>query len=251
MAGQLGEQWGNPLFPALEPRVPILNGVARHDDAWVDRDAQPCLTAEGKPSAFSRELVGTYDAFEEIDLKDYLAIRGQATEEVAGEDPYAAVLISMHTLNLLTEQADLSKLTGEQRVIHSEFVRQQRERQQALLDSLATGPLSGYTGAETLNRAFKFLQACDSLSLTACVRYPKPIALRHEHPTANGVLKKIVCTPMGLDTYRLDPYPFNRPELTFEVPIRPLTGKSFESEADFRTAYREAPRATMRIRIVA
>jgi hypothetical protein len=114
-AGELARQWGNAEFAPPEPFADILVAVARHDDAWAERDAAPCLTREGRPSAFSHELVGTYSAFEEIDLADYLAVRGQATEAVAADNPYAAIIVSMHTVNLLTEQADLRGLSDQDR----------------------------------------------------------------------------------------------------------------------------------------
>ena len=96
LAGRFAAHWGNDVFPA--PAAPevmphVLAAVARHDDAWAVRDAAPFLTREGRPSAFTRELVGTYSAFEEIDLADYLAVRGAATEAVAAEDPFAAILV--------------------------------------------------------------------------------------------------------------------------------------------------------------
>ena len=65
---------------------------------------------QGKPSAFSVELVGKYSAFEEIDLADYLAVRDRAVRLIAEEDAYAAILISMHTYSLLTDHADRSTI---------------------------------------------------------------------------------------------------------------------------------------------
>ena len=47
------------------------------------------ITRQGKPSAFSIELVGKYSAFEEIDLADYLAVRDRAVRIIAEKDPYA------------------------------------------------------------------------------------------------------------------------------------------------------------------
>ena len=58
LAGAFAEAWGNALFRRPEPRARVLHGIASHDDGWVARDAQPVITREGKPSAFSTELVG-------------------------------------------------------------------------------------------------------------------------------------------------------------------------------------------------
>src|SRR5271170_7370414 len=96
LAGAFAARWGNELFRAPEPRARVLKGISRHDDGWRDRDAQPQITRQGKPSAFSVDLVGKYSVFEEIDLADYLAVRDRALLLIAEEDPYAAVLVSLH-----------------------------------------------------------------------------------------------------------------------------------------------------------
>ena len=76
--GAFASAWGNERFRKPEPRERVLYGIAAHDDGWVTRDAHPSVTREGKPSAFSTELVGKYSAFEEIDLAEYLAVRERA-----------------------------------------------------------------------------------------------------------------------------------------------------------------------------
>src|SRR5271168_478932 len=97
-----------------EPRERVLRGVSAHDDGWAARDQQPQITRQGKPSAFSVELVGKYSAFEEIDLADYLAVRERAVGMVAETDAYAALLVSMHTYNLWTAHADRTTIQSEQ-----------------------------------------------------------------------------------------------------------------------------------------
>src|ERR1700683_4511680 len=103
LAGDFAAAWGNDQFRSPEPRARVLKGIACHDDGWAARDAHPTIPRLGKPSAFSTELVGKYSAFEEIDLEDYLAVRDRAVRIIAAEDPYAAILISMHTHSLLAE----------------------------------------------------------------------------------------------------------------------------------------------------
>ena len=63
LAGAFAERWGNEMFLPPEPRGRVLKGIARHDDGWTARDAMPQITRQGKPSAFSVELVGKYAAF--------------------------------------------------------------------------------------------------------------------------------------------------------------------------------------------
>src|SRR6267143_976846 len=129
LAGAFAERWGNDRFLPPEPRVNVLRGIARHDDGWIARDASPQITRQGKPSAFSVELVGKYSGFEEIDLADYLAVRDSAVREIAAQDPYAALLISMHTYNLLHERSDRSTIAHAQLPLLDQFLERQKKFQ--------------------------------------------------------------------------------------------------------------------------
>ena len=132
LAGAFAGKWGNDRFLSPEPRENVLKGIARHDDGWTGRDATPQITRQGRPSAFSVELVGKYSAFEEIDLADYLAVRDRAVRSMAQEDAYAALLISMHTYNLLTAHADRSTIAPTQLPLLDQFLEHQKALQQAL-----------------------------------------------------------------------------------------------------------------------
>lgn len=242
LAGEFARHWKNEQFAPPEPFSHILDACARHDDSWRARDAVPVLTPEGNPSAFSSELVGTYDAFEEIDLEDYLGVRGQATEAAAQRDPYAAVLISMHTVDLLTEQADLTTLTDAERPLHSAFIEGQRSRQAELKAALRAEPdLAELADDAHFQRGFEFLQACDSFSLYAGVGFPETGTLRHPQPTRSGASVEIKIHPLGDNRYRLDPYPLDEPEITFHVPYRRVAKSETASLGRFQAAYATAP----------
>jgi hypothetical protein len=94
------------------------------------------VTKQGKPAAFSSELVGKYSAFEEIDLTAYLAVRREAVQGIAKEDPYAAILISMHTHNLLSDRADRSTIRAEDLPWLDAFLVEQLTLQRALRQQL-------------------------------------------------------------------------------------------------------------------
>jgi hypothetical protein len=241
LAGAFARHWKNENFLPPEPFVSVERAVRCHDDSWSVPDATPSLTPEGRPSAFSENLVGTYDAFEEIDLEAYLGVRGAATEEAARTDPYAAILISMHTVNLLTEQADLSGLDPDSLALHGAFIRGQRDRQKELALLAAKDP--SYVpalSAENLDRAFRFLQACDSLSLFVCVAYSKEGQLRHKHPRVDGSETAIKYIPDGPNRYRLSPSPFDAAEIDFKIPARVIRQKEFASLEEFRDLYAKA-----------
>src|SRR5579864_1826834 len=199
LAGAFAEHWGNETFLSPEPRVNVLKGIARHDDGWTSRDAAPQITRQGKPSAFSVELVGKYSAFEEIDLADYLAVRDRAVRLIAAEDAYAALLISMHTYNLLTAHSDRSTISPAQLPLLDEFLEQQKNFQHSLREQIAAD--SRFTPQQasesTILDHFRLLQATDNLSLLACVDFSQPTHLLHPLPMRDGEYVEIQVRSAG------------------------------------------------------
>jgi hypothetical protein len=243
LAADFAAHWGNDLFALPSPRENVLHGVRVHDDGWIARDAHPAITRAGKPSAFSEELVGKYSAFEEIDLAEYLAVREGALDKVEKHCAYAALLVSMHTYNLLTERADRSTMVPDQLPLLDAFLARQRVRQEALrLRLRATGKFAGTetTEAAVLN-SFRLLQAMDNLSLYSCVGYTKPGTLLHALPTRDGGASTVQVVPVAPREFRLEPYPFDQPTLTFPLPARHVEGKVFASAAELEGKFFRAP----------
>jgi hypothetical protein len=242
LAGAFAEHWGNEQFLRPEPRANVLRGIACHDDGWTLRDAAPQITRQGKPSAFSVELVGKYSAFEEIDLADYLAVRDRAVRLIAAEDAYAAILISMHTHNLLTEHADRSTILPEQLPLLDQFLVDQKALQQSLLRQVTVDVR--FTPEETREAAildhFRLLQATDNLSLLSCVDFRQTAHLLHPLPLRDGRYGTIQVRSAGLRQFVLDPYPFAESSLTFQLPARSVEGKVFSSSADLQQRFKAA-----------
>jgi hypothetical protein len=239
LAGAFAEKWGNDLFLAPEPREQVLHGVSSHDDGWAARDQQPQITRQGKPSAFSVELVGKYSAFEEIDLADYLAVRERAVGMVAERDPYAALLVSMHTYELLTARADRTTIQPEQLPLLDAFLTRQVQFQEELRTRLAVDKqlTPEETSPKRIENHFRLLQACDYLSLLSCVDYPKPGHLLHPLPQCEGGESRIAVEPLGERHFRLAPYPFAASPLVFDVPARHVEGKHFDSVEELQQKF--------------
>ena len=243
LAGHFAEHWGNDVFPAPIPRAHVLHGIHVHDDGWLTRDAHPTITRQGKPSAFSRELVGTYAAFEEIDLTPYLAVRESAVQQVERIDPYAALLVSLHTYNLLTERADRSTIAPDDLPLLDDFLNRQRLRQEALHKAIRSNPVftPEESSTETIFNNFRLLQACDNLSLLSCVAYDRPSTLLHAFPTRMGNPTPIAVTPIAPRHFRLEPYPFSQPELHFTIPARHVEGQTFSTSQALAESFQAAP----------
>jgi hypothetical protein len=251
LAGAFAEKWGNNLFLAPEPREQVLRGVTAHDDGWAARDQQPQITRQGKPSAFSVELVGKYSAFEEIDLTDYLAVRELAVHMVAARDPYAALLVSMHTYNLLTARADRTTIQLEQLPLLDAFLARQAQFQDELRARLAEDQhlTPEETSPSRIENHFRLLQACDNLSLLSCVDYPKPGDLLHALPQCEGGESRIAVERLGERHFRLEPYPFDASPLVFDLPARHVEGKQFSSAEELQKKFYAATPAQLPVTI--
>lgn len=251
LAGAFAEKWGNDLFRAPEPRAHVLKGIARHDDGWLARDTQPQITRQGKPSAFSTDLVGRYSAFEEIDLADYLAVRDRAVRLIAEEDAYAAMLVSMHTYNLLTERADRSTIADAELPLLDEFLERQRELQRGLRSRIAADSSMSPEEASdiAIRDHFRLLQATDNLSLFSCVDHRQPATLLHPLPLNDGSYQTIAVQPIGERSFRLDPYPFAEPSMTFAFPARRVEGKVFATAGELQEQFAVAPVSELKVTV--
>ena len=239
LAGAFAAAWGNEQFRKPEPRDRVLYGIAAHDDGWAERDAHPTITRQGKPSAFSVELVGKYAAFEEIDIADYLAVRDRAVRIIADKDPYAGLLVSMHTYSLLTDHADRTTMTPDALALLDAFLDRQRSLQEALFTAIAIDETltPAERSEQTIREHFRLLQACDNLSLLSCVAFAQPAHLLHPLPLNNGAMSEVRVLPAEPWHFRLSPWPFAEAQLTFEFPARHVEGKRFDSSRELKKAF--------------
>jgi len=253
LAGAFATAWGNARFRKPEPRARVLYGIASHDDGWTNRDAHPTITREGKPSAFSTELVGKYSAFEEIDLADYLAVRDRAVRVIAEKDAYAGMLVALHTNNLLTAHADRSTIKAEDLPLLDEFLKAQQEYRHELAGRIHTDDSLSLTekAPQTIHEHFQLLQACDNLSLLTCVAFASPAHLLHPLPLNGRGEAEVQVLPLGLRHFRLDPWPFVDAELRFEFPARHVAGKRFSDSAALEAAFRESSVESLSVRLTA
>ena len=253
LAGDFAAAWGNAQFRKPEPRARVLKGIACHDDGWAARDAHPSIARQGKPSAFSTELVGKYSAFEEIDLQEYLAVRDRAMRIMGEEDPYAGLLISMHTYNLLTAHADRSTIAADGLILLNGFLARLTAYQDELRRRITedTTLSTSETAEQTILENFRLLQACDNLSLLACVAYSLPAHLLHPLRLNDGGTAEVKVLPIAPRHFRLDPWPFEVWELNFTFPARHVDGKVFTDSQSLENAFHAAPVEQLRVQLSA
>jgi hypothetical protein len=253
LAGEFADHWGNDSFASPTPRENVLRGIYCHDDGWRARDAQPVITGQGSPAAFSVELVGKYSAFEDIDLPAYLAVRREAVLLMANLDPFAAILISMHTQNLLSERADRSTIREDELPLLDAFLEEQMSLQSTLRNQLiANNELPpAHLQHTAIHRNFQLLQACDNLSLLSCVDFDGHATLLHPFTTTDGETTEIDVHHIGERTFRLAPYPFAQPQISLTFPARFVSAQTFSSSEELRNALDRAETMNVAVTVTA
>ncbi|MFC5864797.1 DUF3891 family protein [Acidicapsa dinghuensis] len=243
LAGEFAAAWGNDQFRRPEPRDRVLFAIASHDDGWASRDAHPTITREGKPSAFSKELVDKYSAVEKIDLADYIALREQAVRVVAEQDPYAGLLVALHTRDLLVNRTDRSTIAPDQLPLLDYFLAKQEAWRAQLINWIQNHPMLDAKAKEalTIREHFCLLQACDALSLLACVEHEAPSTLLHPLPLTDGSKREVHVTPIGVRRFQLAPWPFLVPELSFSFRARHVSGHVFPDDASLEATFDASP----------
>jgi hypothetical protein len=165
-------------------------------------------------------------------------VRDRAVRIIAAEDPYAGLLISMHTYNLLTTRADRSTIARDGLLLLDAFLHLQREYQGELQAAIAADASldPSEVSEQTILEHFRLLQACDNLSLLTCVAFSLPADLLHPLPLNNGQTAQVNVLPMAPRRFRLVPWPFAKSELSFTFPARHVKGKLFSSSQSLEAA---------------
>jgi len=85
------------------------------------------------------------------------------------------------------------------------------------------------------------LQACDNLSLLTCVAFGSAAHLLHPLPLNGGGASEVEVHPIGPRHFRLEPWPFAKPEMSFTFPARHVEEKFFPDSQSLEEAFHRSP----------
>jgi hypothetical protein len=178
IAGEFALRWRE----RPRPFESTVYAIANHDLAWRELDREVLWNEENdRPYSFV-----DYP----LDLK--LLAQRRGIDLVADHDPYAGCLCSMHYARFLLDS---------ERPEEVEFRESEVERQGSLEARMSEAEL------ENLERNFRFLRLCDSLSLFLCLNEPGG----KDSPPPFFEFEGTSFEPVWMDghTLRLDPNPFS------------------------------------------
>lgn len=227
LSGLMAAHWGNEDFAPPEPRESFIMAAAYHDCGWVSYEAHPLYDVE-KQSPPTHQQVP-------LDAQQLAAFQ-RGIDWLSGIDAYAGALISRHRTGLwrsrygaitYPEAPPPRRLPPEGEA----FVeRNERVQQEALM---------GFEPAR-FRVNYQLLQILDLLSLYLCTGEPQASQISAAPTSYSGNGRDGVTlslAPIGDRRIKVDPYPFDVPELAVGYVRLHMSARSFASVAEFRRAY--------------
>jgi hypothetical protein len=252
VAGFLAAHWGNETFARPTPYASMVLAAQEHDNGgWWGVELKPYLSDDGYPLDY-------------LDTVGFLGPRwldswGQGVEMLATQDPYAALMVLIHGVGILTQGYGL--MTRIPRYADhpttAAFVAGQEARRAELLAALRQDEaLRPATTDEHLWANYRLMEAYDQLSQLLCNRYPLNSTARQRGPS-----RTLTDIPMPVAPGREDtlitvepvderravvrPYPFDVDGLEVLVSARLLARRRFTSPEDYLEEFLRAPRLTV------
>jgi hypothetical protein len=244
VAGELASHCGNSRFS--KPSPVVIAATKLHDSGWPLHDDAPTLSDRGIP-------LDVFEVPRSIALKVWAA----SADRAAGADPYAGLLVSLHSLSL-SIHADVpvaKQPVFDVRKMHDQFavnkfqhreIERQEQLRRALGFDMTLSLKHGLADAgasprdDQLRFDFHLLQAMDLISLCLCCTKP-PMEKTNDvlrNPTASPTKLRLSKSLDGI--VHVDPWPFDQKRIDLQVPCRRVDARPFASQEEFLVAYANA-----------
>jgi hypothetical protein len=255
LAGRMAEHIGNARFSKPEPYDQVIMAIALHDAGWPAHDDQPTVNPHLAPlHVFETPMSIAIDVW------------SKSVAAAEDEDPYTALLVSLHVLSLSALAKTHSGLPHE-RYESPEDLFELNKFQHAQVEYQAS--LRAKLGFRTdiplhlglahrnvdhnedlLNFNFGLLKMMDRLSLDLLCNEDLFMQIENIYPRP-GIEPINVTVRHSVQRYLVvDPWPFNQPELSFEVPFKRVPVRNYGSNEELQQLYAAAPSESMEVRLV-
>ena len=222
--------WGNEDFEAPSPVDEVMLAIREHDCGWETTDgAADFNRRNGYPKNFT-----------EMSPESQLEIWSQCFERYVDQHPYACALIALHF-------AELNERTISRNPDSSAAVLL-RERIREFLCRTLRIDFSEHNPRENIpadiRTNLRFLQVGDMISLVLC-RGERSATIRDVPLNYTGEMAQIELLSKDGLNYMVNPNPFSRESLRFDISGRKLERKSFETHSELENAFRRAGSQTL------
>ena len=211
LSEQLARQWNQELLGKIEPFTQLCLAANQHDSGWTDWEKSPKLN---KTTQFPKQ-------FFELNSKNHLKIWENSVNNVAMQNRYASLIVSLH-LTHLCKRYELQKENSElNKTLIKTFLETQRHYQITVMQRLLKDEhYKPFIHPEKLNQNSLLLGIWDLLSLKICMGQTKPFTL-DLHKTSTKV-EEIVFSPVeeNPNHFKVTPYPFIQSPLNLNIEAR-------------------------------
>jgi Protein of unknown function (DUF3891) len=207
LARRIMEQWTAGGLADHSRRDSILHAIQEHDNGWIEVDAAPIRTAEGRIADFIT-----------LPLDDRRGVWPRGVNRLA-DDPFAAALVAEHSIFIFDRfrsDVDWAPFFAAQGVLRAKY-------------AAAAG-----VSLEDLHRDYGFLRLADLISLTFCNRWKEPQDI-FGHRIAGD----------GGELVLVSPEPFGGESVSLEIEARVMPNRVYRDEEDLAASWHDAPTTTL------
>lgn len=228
LAGQFALRWGNDRFQIPAMRRELTLAAANHDNGWLAWEDAPRIDRAGRPTDFL-----------DMPPPTHVELWQRGIDALAAQSRYAALLVSKHARFLVEGRLrNVPDDTAADRAALSAFSEEQQAWEAKTLAALRGHPyFAPGCRSTTLATNLRLLQIFDWLSLLLCMSEPAE-AVVPDVPTGSAD-QRLDLQLRALDrrVLALEPWPFDRPELSFTVQARQLPAAIFADDDALKAAW--------------
>jgi hypothetical protein len=248
LAAQFARRLGNARFAPPAPFEAVIEAIAHHDAGWPLHDDAPTTNAAGQP-------LHVFEAPVPLATQVWSASVARAMN--LGD--YQGLLVSLHVftlsaINIMHHSASPSRpdLFDINKFQHRQIEIQEDLRQRLGLRAdvpLQLGLAAPGTSDEDdrLLFNFRYLTFMDRVSLALCCGKNLFPTIDDVRPRPGAAPVPIKLTMPDPATVTIDPWPFDQPDLTFEIPARQVPAMPYGSPDELRATYQAAPPKPLRL----
>lgn len=228
IAAAIAGAWRFPPGVLESHRSELIEAVRGHDDGWPAWEASPTIDPEsGKPREFT-----------EMPMNEATRIWTESIRQCGERSPWGGLWVSRHFCRLAHRALENRESASDVDALHA-FLDQQARLRETHRSRLPEGP--NVTDLEEKEDAgFLWVQFFDFVSLwICCAERTQP----HSFSVPGGGSATAIPEPGG--AIRLDGDRLSRSPVTLETKAIRIPAQSFDSDEDFRSALRNADRASL------
>jgi hypothetical protein len=249
ITGWFAAHWGNDNFARPSPYAAMVLAAQEHDTGWWDWEIKPQVNSEGLPP----DYIGS---IKHLGGKVWLDFYRHGIERLAEQDPYAGLIVSLHSDGLLTQGRGLLPYMPDYKVYPEvqEFLREQESYREALMQRLKNSPdYRDHLADDQIWTNFKLMEVYDQMGQYVCNRYPLNSTQRKNGPS-NTLSNVPTPTKPGTDdtilTFDIQnesravvtPYPFDIDPLPVSFQARLVAKRRYGNQDEFLKEYYGAER---------